>query len=243
MNWARPNEHRHPITGKHFSTAGGKHDRLALHSEVPSEPSRERDSQSSVLGFRFRFYRRGADPMGDAMSDVSTLFPQISRPPSWPTYKISAVKDLQKMSSEKLEEQANILLYGVPLVLEEACQRQIFRRWLYVPRNIKTALIKVEPKTFRLTRERLFCEDCGWPRSRLSGKLCRFCYIKNARLKYFELRENVSDWESRFYGGRDEYGGHTGITMPTTEWWDDSDIPAVPKRLAKVDWNDRMYWK
>ena len=35
---------------------------------MPSEPSRERDSQSSVLGFRFRFYRRGADPMGDAMS-------------------------------------------------------------------------------------------------------------------------------------------------------------------------------
>lgn len=59
--------------------------------------------------------------------------------------KVSSLDDLRQMSAERLEEQANLMLYGTPKVLEAAMEREIFRR-LYVPRNLNKPLIYVRPK-------------------------------------------------------------------------------------------------
>ncbi len=48
-------------------------------------------------------------------------------------YHIKNVDDLYRLSPTQLKEQANILLYGHPRVLEEAAVREIFYCQIYIP--------------------------------------------------------------------------------------------------------------
>jgi len=151
-------------------------------------------------------------------------------------HHIKNVDDLYACRPSELEEQANILLYGHPHIIEEAMDRQIFSRYLYLPRNLSEPLIYTVPKQ---RRWQLACKDCGRLRCDGSGQRCSFCWRLQARLKYFEKREGLAYWISQMEGGW-ENGSKVGITMPVTEWWDDRDIPARPKRLALVDWDTRQ---
>jgi hypothetical protein len=63
--------------------------------------------------------------------------------------KVKSVDDLARLSREDLEREANVILYGEPNMLEEAMERQIFRR-LYIPRNLNRPLVYVAPKVIEL---------------------------------------------------------------------------------------------
>ncbi len=79
------------------------------------------------------------------------------------------------------------------------------------------------------------CDRCNRARHDLSGALCRFCYRLRARLKYYDTQEWVDHWLKTATGGWDESGAAVGVTYPTVEWWDERDIPAVPKRIARIE--------
>ncbi len=150
--------------------------------------------------------------------------------------QIGSVRDLVGLSPHELLRHANVLLYGHPDILEEAEEREIIRR-LYIPRNLNKPLAYRSPKSEGWVSSALkpsyICRDCGRPRSYGSSGQCRYCYILAGRLLFYEASEGAA-WL--------EYQAK-GVVMPETEWWDDSDIPATPKRLAPVQWGiDRMNW-
>lgn len=153
------------------------------------------------------------------------------------TLKVASMDDLLRMSPQELGDQASIILSGEEGLLDEACDREIIRR-LYIPRNLNRPLVYQTPKSDAWLspsmKQHCLCCECGRPRSYGSGRRCKFCYLLGVRLKFYEASEGAAWLE---YQAR-------GIVMPETEWWDDSDIPAQPKRLGPVAWNvDRLDWR
>jgi hypothetical protein len=140
-------------------------------------------------------------------------------------YRVGSVEDLAKMGTEELEEQANIILYGNPYIIEEAMEREIFRFRIYIPsgRPIVRSTLKCN---YRPWQRKFFCVRCGEPRSSGSGGLCLFCYRLCAAKRYLERVEMAEYWERQA----------RGVAMPDTEWWDDSDLPARPTPRAVVSW-------
>lgn len=157
--------------------------------------------------------------------------------------KIKSADDLVGVSKDALERQANLMLYGTPLVLEDAMERQIFRT-LYVPRNLNKPLVYQLPKKPKSTSihnawlKQSLCIDCGRPRHYNGASRCKFCYLLRSRLKFYEAHQGASWIESQVYGAmQNAYEGEqrVGVVMPVTEWWDDSDMPAY-RYIASAQW-------
>lgn len=157
--------------------------------------------------------------------------------------RIKSADDLRALSRDGLEQEANLILYGTPMIVEEAMERQIFR-CLYVPRNLNRELVYVEPKhtVFKYTRDGLpgyqkICVKCDRPMNRYSGTMCRFCYLLKSRLRFYEAQQGAVWLEGQMYGGW-EGEGRVGIQMPQTEWWDDTEMPTY-RYIGNAKWSPR----
>lgn len=148
--------------------------------------------------------------------------------------QITSVDDLYNCKPDELERQANLLLYGRSDILEEAMEKQIFYQ-MYIPRNLTTAIDYELPKWIRM---KLICVNCGRVRSDGSGQLCRYCYVLRTRLRFYDAREGYFHWDNHLRRGW-ENGERVGVVLPTTEWWDERDLPAKPRRIAFVTWEDK----
>lgn len=160
---------------------------------------------------------------------------------------IKSIEDLRQLSASDLEKEANIVLYGRPLVLEEALERQVIQR-LYVPRNLNRPLVYREPKppgTMNRNSPILklhVCNDCGKPKHYSSGQFCQFCFSLRVRMRFYEKQQGAIWLESQFGGGGfgefvegQQSQQRIGITMPVTEWWDDTDEGKL-RYLANLKW-------
>lgn len=149
--------------------------------------------------------------------------------------KIRSVSELRQLTPADLEREANMVLYGHRDILDEALDRQIFKR-LYIPRNLNKGLVYVVPKSTFL-KIPLKCCDCGRPRSYFSGKRCKFCYLLIGRMKFYEAQAGAAWLDDQMFGGF-EGGNHVGIAMPVTEWWDDTDMPTY-RYIGNAKWSPK----
>lgn len=164
-------------------------------------------------------------------------------------FEIGSVGDLVDVAARReLERQADFILTGAPRLRDEAEDADIFSLGrLRKPKDIDQELLYKAPKVstrFSRYHGRIFaatCTECRRPMSHYSGSRCRFCYRVSARLRYYKVREvraGVADQQEQITRGMwsnaGDYSERTQITMPTTEWWDETDEGMV--RFARVHW-------
>lgn len=142
-------------------------------------------------------------------------------------WRVKSEPELRHMSHIELEEQANILLYGEPKIVEAATLRQTV--WLYIPSS--KPIIYRPPTRCMVFGVTLTCKSCGRPRAVSSATMCIACYRTAAREKYIERQDGIEYWMDRMFTKTRAQGtGRESYVLPETPYFDETNIPAISKR-------------
>lgn len=118
-----------------------------------------------------------------------------ARDKQWPGATSAAERAFKrngKWPEFSLEQQANMLLYGYPNVLEQAEQQEVFTILGGGAPKRTLEFYKTPTSThFYQKKEKPKCIQCGRDRSAFGASLCRACYRGNAHNSFLERSDGL----------------------------------------------------